>query len=344
MPSQVQERLQAPPHMITRYLFGPWAIQALKSAIELEIFSALSEKPQTGETLATERNADPRGITILLEALAAMELLEKKGNTFQLTDVTRLYLLPSSELYMGPYIQIHDNLAEIWGQLTHSIKNGKSQACVNQQEGAEAFFPHLAAVIFPMSFTTAQSLAEKMQIESLPVGARVLDLAAGSAVWSIPMAQRNANLQVDALDFPATLATTRHFVEKYALSNQFHYLEGDWQAVDLPDNAYDIVLLGHILHSEGTEKSTRMFAKLLKALKPGGRLVIAEFLTNPERNAPLPALLFGLNMYLATEAGCVFSDAELTQMLEAQGYEQVEKVSLPFYEQGSPVMIAKKPL
>lgn len=343
MPGQVQERLQTPPHSIVRYLFGSWAEQALKTAVELDIFTALSAQPETADSVAGRLNANPRGIAVLLEALNAMELLEKKGAAYQLTEASRLYLLPQSELFMGPYLRVNEELKQLWAGLADSIRQGRPQECVNLQEKAEVFFPHLAAAIFPMNFATAQALAEKLQVESLPAGARILDLAAGAAVWSIPIAQRNGGLRVDALDFPATLATTKHFVEKYHLADRYEYLPGSWQQVALPENAYDIILLGHILHSEGRAESDRMLAGLQKSLKPSGRLVIAEFLTAPDRTGPLPALLFGLNMYLATEHGCVFSETELASMLEKHGYIQPERIPLPFLEQDSPIMIARKP-
>jgi ubiquinone/menaquinone biosynthesis C-methylase UbiE len=272
-----------------------------------------------------------------------MELLEKQADTYQLTEAARLYLLPQSDLYLGPYIDMQTELGKLWENLADAVKSGTSPACVNQQEKGEMFFPQLAAAIFPLNFTTAQSVAEKLRVDALPKDARILDLAAGAAVWSIPMAQQHAGLQVDALDFPATLATTRTFVEKHGLTNRYHYLAGRWQDVDLPESAYDLILLGHILHSEGRVESERMLEKIKKALKPGGRLVVAEFFANANRTAPMFVLLFGLNMLLATEQGCVFSEAELTDMLNRQGYVEPERLDLPFYEQGSPILVAKKP-
>jgi SAM-dependent methyltransferase len=340
----VQTRLQVPPHAIVRYLFGPWAMQALKTALELKLFTALADGPQTADAVARRLNADSRGTEVLLDALSAMELLEKQADTYRLTEAARLYLLPQSELYLGPYIDMQAELGKLWENLAAAVKSGTSPACVNQQEKGEMFFPQLAAAIFPLNFTTAQSVAEKLRVEALPKDARILDLAAGAAVWSIPMAQRHGGLQVDALDFPATLATTRTFVEQYGLADRYHYLTGRWQDVELPENAYDLILLGHILHSEGRTESERLIENMKKALKPGGRLVIAEFLTSADRTAPMFALLFGLNMLLATERGCVFSEAELTGLLARQGYVEPERLDLPFYEQGSPILTAKKSL
>lgn len=340
-----QARLQTPPHAIIRYLFGPWAMQTLKTALDLNVFAALEDAPQTTERVAHRLKANLRGTEALLEALSAMELLKKNADAYQLTEAARLYLLPSGDLYLGPYIGMQTELGKLWENLTDAVKDGTSQACVNRQDKGEIFFPQLAAAIFPLNFTTAQSVAEKLQVNALPKNARVLDLAAGAAVWSIPMAQRHGGLRVDALDFPATLATTKAFVEKYDLADRYHYLAGRWQDVALTEETYDIILLGHILHSEGRMESERLLEKMKAALKPGGRLVIAEFLTNVDRTAPMFALLFGLNMLLATEQGCVFSELELADMLDRQGYVELERLDLPFYEQaGSPILLAKRPL
>lgn len=347
MPGQVQEKIQMPPHAISQFMFGPWALQALQTAVELDLFSTMANGPADTKTVAERSQSDLRGIMFLLDALTGMQVLEKSGMgesaQHVLTDAARVYLLPSSDLYMGDYALMHaGEVGKMWQNLTQVIRTGKSMTALNQQGCAEDFFPKLAAWIFPLNFVNAQLLAEALKVENLPAGAKVLDLAAGAAVWSIPMAKRNPGLSVDALDFPATLETTRRYVEKYEVEKQFAYLPGSWQQVDLPANQYDMVLLGHIMHSEGKEESERMFAKILPALKPGGRLVIAEFLTNNEKNGPMFSLLFGINMYLVTETGTVFSEQEVFDMLTRQGYINPQRVPLPFFGPESPIIMAEK--
>lgn len=99
-----------------------------------------------------------------------------------------------------------------------------------------------------------------------------------------------------------------------------------------------------MLHSEGMEQSRQLLKRMHEVLKPGGLLVIAEFLSNEEGTAPVIAQLFAINMLLHTEDGCVFSGKQLVDMLSEAGYKQPERVGLPFYEKNaSPIMTARKP-
>jgi hypothetical protein len=103
---------------------------------------------------------------------------------------------------------------------------------------------------------------------------------------------------------------------------------------------YDVAILGHILHSEGLERSKELIAYCYQALQPGGALIIAEFMTNREHTGPLHSLLFGLNMYLATTNGCVFSLEQLKQMCISAGFGEVIRHSGIGYD--SPVVLAFK--
>jgi ubiquinone/menaquinone biosynthesis C-methylase UbiE len=341
--SVTQTRIQPPPVEISRFLYGTWAEQVIKSAVELNLFDALKSGPKSAEDIATVVGADLRGIGLLLKALVGMNLLQKNAGGFELTEIAALYMLPDSDLYFGDYLLGRDQLAMVWEGLTDAVKTGKSQTAINRQEAAEEFFPWLAAAIFPMSYTTAQAAAELLQVEALPATARVLDVAAGSGVWSIPMAQRNPGLQVDAVDFPATLNVTRKFTDRYQLSERYRYLEGSWQNVDFGEAQYDLVLLGHILHSEGWQESEKLLAKAFRALKPGGRIMIAEFLINDNSAGQIFPQLFGINMYLVTENGCVFSDKELKDLLTTAGFKNAERLAVPYYGEESPLMVATRP-
>jgi ubiquinone/menaquinone biosynthesis C-methylase UbiE len=213
---------------------------------------------------------------------------------------------------------------------------------VNIEEKAQEFFPALAESIFPLSFAQAQKITEDLKISQLPQGAKVLDVAAGAGTWTIPMALENSGLHVDALDFPAILEVTKRFAQQYGVADRYGYISGNWRNVPWQKEAYDIAVLGHILHSEGAELSKQLLKRCFEALKPGGRIVIGEFITNNDHSGPAPATLFGVNMLMHTEIGCVFSEEELEQMLTKAGFEKVQRMAGPAAAE-SMVICARKP-
>lgn len=340
MPTLYAEPM-APPLSITALLHSRWATQALRTAVELNIFGQLADKPLNVDEIARILNLNQKATLLLLNALAAMDLLKKTAEKFELTETSKVYFVPESVLYFGNYV-LMDHVARGWDQLTEVVRQGTPVAEVNTEETASKFFPQLAANIFPMNYPIARSLAKVLQSEAGKGSARVLDVGAGSAAWSIPFAEANKDLQVDAVDFAPVLETTRKFTERMGVSNQFHYLTGSWDAVALQPSAYDIVILGHLLHSEGKEQSQNLLAKMYEVLKPGGTLIVAEFLSNEAGTGPVFAQLFALNMLLHTTRGCVFTENELDQMVKAAGFAQPERVPLPFFEKESPIMKARK--
>jgi ubiquinone/menaquinone biosynthesis C-methylase UbiE len=338
----VKDKQAIPPVKIAPVLFSTWALEAIKAAVQLDVCSTIKAGKSTAEEIASSLKTSLRGTEALLDALVGMEILDKQNGRYKLNDMSSLYLLPDSPLFMGSFICSTEQMHSGWASLTDAVKTGKPCRQVNQDAEAEKFFPKLAAGIFPLNYANAQNLADKLEINKLPQGAKVLDVAAGSAVWSIPMAACNKGVKVDVLDFPAVLEVTKDFTTRFKVAEQYTQIAGNWRDVKISPEHYDVVILGHILHSEGKELSIRLIAECYKALKPGGRLVIAEFMPNDERTAPIQPLLFAINMFLATETGCVFSENELKTILSEQGFKDAERLELPYWEKQSPIIVARK--
>lgn len=336
----LEMEIAKPPFALMQLMHSRWAVQTLKAAVKLNLFEPLSKEAMSAKELARALSIDEKGCLLAANALSALGFLVKSADKYSLNQLTKDYLVKESPLYMGEYI-IDERVESAWGQLSQALSSGKPVNSVNLQEKAEEFFPKLAASIFPMNYGTAHQLAQELNLEELQPAARVLDIAAGSGVWSLPLAERKKDLLVEALDFPAVLEVTKRFAERHKVSQRYSYHAGSWSDIELKSQSYDIVILGHILHSEGKERSKQLLKKSFACLKEGGRLVIAEIMAGEESKTPA-AELFALNMFLLTEAGCVFSEKELEEMLLEAGFKQVQRPQLPFWESDSPLIIARK--
>lgn len=337
----------APPLKVFGVLQTQWAQQILKTGVELDLFSQLAKEPLTAAQLAAKIGCDVRATQLLADSLAALGFLicEGKSNAdgkYKLTEDSRHYLVKDSDYFFGDYVLARDQVADAWKQLTAVIRSGKPIKEVNTDKGAEEFFPKLAAAIFPINFSTAQMLADLLKVKELAPRARVLDLASGSAVWSIPLAAANKNLQVDSLDFPPVLKMQKHFTGKHGVASQYKDLEGSWRDVKLDADSYDLIILGHILHSEGQKASEELIKACFAALKKGGRLVIAEYMKHEEKPGPEFASMFAVNMLLMTTEGCVFSFEQLADMTKRVGFQSVERPLLPHWDELSPIVVAHK--
>jgi 2-polyprenyl-3-methyl-5-hydroxy-6-metoxy-1,4-benzoquinol methylase len=128
------------------------------------------------------------------------------------------------------------------------------------------------------------------------------------------------------MDYPEVTAVTRQYAAEFGVAGRYDYLEGDLRQVEFGREQYDVVILGHIIHTEGEKWGKALISKSYDALKPGGMLVIAEMIPNDSRTGPVFPLLFGLNMILHTKEGDVFTMAQYKQWLKQAGFKNVKTV------------------
>jgi 2-polyprenyl-3-methyl-5-hydroxy-6-metoxy-1,4-benzoquinol methylase len=226
-----------------------------------------------------------------------------------------------------------------WLHLNKTVETGQPVAAVNEEEAGAVFFQEFVNDIFPMSYPAAQTLARHLNGNGAALPVRVLDLAAGSGVWGIAMAQGSEQVRVTAVDWPEVIPVTRKTVTRFGLTGRFSFLGGDLLKIDFGSN-HTVATLGHILHSEGRERSRALLAKTFHALTPGGTIAIAEFLVNPDRTGPLNALFFAVNMLVNTDSGDTYSFEEISGWLEDAGFIHARTLESPG---PSPLILATKP-
>jgi ubiquinone/menaquinone biosynthesis C-methylase UbiE len=167
----------------------------------------------------------------------------------------------------------------------------------------------------------------------------ILDVAAGSAAWSIPFAQAIPDARVTVVDYPEVTPVTRQFAGRFGVADRFDYIEGNLREVDFGRGRYDLVILGHIIHSEGEKWGKKLLKKSHRALGENGQLLIGEFIPNDTRTGPVMPLLFGLNMIVHTEQGDVFTMREYRQWLKDAGFRSIKTIDAPG---PSPLILATK--
>jgi len=141
------------------------------------------------------------------------------------------------------------------------------------------------------------------------------------------------------MSYPGAQKLADHLKVAKAKRDRFDFIEGDLLQANF-GSGYDVATLGHILHSEGEQRSRQLLKKTFRALKSGGTIAIAEWLVNDDRTKPLPSLMFSVQMLVNTEKGDTFSFNEIKKWLEDAGFKKVRKLEAPG---PSPLILATKP-
>jgi ubiquinone/menaquinone biosynthesis C-methylase UbiE len=329
------------PERIMQFAWGYVPPLVLEAAIRHRIFDLLDGGPKTVLEIKKETGASERGLTAVMNALVGLDFLakDKQGN-FSLTPESSAFLVSTKPGFMGGMIRHgSEQLIPKWLQLNQIVKTGEPAAAVNKEEQGADFFQQFVNDIFPLSYPAAQVLSRYYNGNGAVPAARVLDLAAGSGVWGIAMAQASEKVSVTAVDWPEVIPVTRKTVARFGLADRFSFVEGDLLRVDF-GSGHNVATLGHILHSEGMERSQALLKKTFQALAPGGTISIAEFLVNADRTGPLNALFFAVNMLVNTDRGDTYSFEEISSWLKAAGFTDARKLDAPG---PSPLILATKP-
>jgi len=322
--------------MEMHFSFAPSYI--LTAAVQLDVFSQIAAGKNTAAEVAQAAGATERGIRMLLDALTSLQLLAKNNGRYELTPLSGEYLVRGRPDYGGSIFESAAVL-QAWAQLADVIRKGKPTQGAGKQEAAEEFFPALVRSLHVMHKPQAKRLAEALGAGGAYRGLTVVDVACGSGVWGLAIAEADPQARITAQDYPGMLPITREYAEKQGVAARYHYLPGDLNEVDFGEGKFDLALLGHIVHSEGEQSSRGLFQRLHRALKPGGRIAILDMIPNDERTGPPFPLIFALNMLVQTPEGDTYTLAEYTSWLREAGFGATETADIGSH---SPAIIATR--
>lgn len=319
--------MEPPPDRIMQIAWGHLAQRTLTAAVDLNLFGHLASGARTAAEAAHASGASERGVRMVLDALTAMGLLAKDNDGYQLTPETETFLVPGSQAYLGGLVQHVDLLWETTGRLTEAVRTGLPQCAVDLRDDGESFFAQLVPLIFGMSYGSAQQAAAGLGVGDTWCGLTVLDVGAGAGPWSLAMLQRDRSARAIAVDWPHVLEVTRRYAADFGCLDRYEFRAGNLREVDYGESCCDLAILGHICHSEGAQHSRELFAKLKRALRPGGKLLVADMVPDEARREAAFPLLFALNMLLHTTEGDTFTLGEYTAWLEGAGFARVETLA-----------------
>jgi len=312
----------------------------IEAAVKHHLFDLLDDSPKTAQQLAKGSGASLRGVKAICNALVGLHLLARQQDHYLLTPESAAFLVSRKPAYHGEFFRhVSTQLIPKWLPLDKSVRTGSSVRSVNSEKDGAEFFAEFVEAIFPLSYAAAKAFGEHLGIPKTKKPISVLDLAAGSGVWGIALAEQSPQVQVSAVDWPKVLAVTKRVAQRHGVANRLTGISGDLLTVPFGRN-HQVATLGHILHSEGEARSRKLLKKTFDALAPGGTIAIMEFLVNKDRTEPLVGLLFAVNMLVNTEKGDTFSFEEISGWLRDAGFRKPRLLNVPAV---SPLLLATKP-
>jgi (2Fe-2S) ferredoxin/ubiquinone/menaquinone biosynthesis C-methylase UbiE len=309
------------PDEVSELIRGFMPSRAVLTALELDAFTAVG-KGGTAQQIAAKIQAAVRGTEMLLNALVSLKLLEKREDVYSNTAVSARFFVEGTP-DSARSAQLHiANIWKRWSTLTDAVRAGTAVAPRSENGWVTPF-------IAAMDHTARGRARAVVQAVGVNGGKRMLDLGGGSGAYSIAFVKSTPALQAEIVDLPEVLPITQEYIRKAGLADRISTRAGGMLTIPLESGRYDLVLVSAICHMYSPEENQQLFERAYSALAAKGRLVVSDFVLDPDKTAPRFGALFALNMLVNTRAGASYSAPEYEAWLKAAGFDETKRVRIP---------------
>jgi ubiquinone/menaquinone biosynthesis C-methylase UbiE len=302
--------------------------EAVKSAIELDLFTAIGEGNHTAAAIAVRCDASERGARILCDYLTMIGFLTKEGHSYGLTQDSAVFLDRRSPAYMGGAIEfiLSDHIMEGFKHLSEAVRKGGT-ADSGSLSPEHPVWVKFARAMAPMMRPTAQAIAQLIDPEANRK-LKVLDIAASHGLFGLAFATRNPQAEIVGVDWANVLELSKENAKAAGVADRHSTIAGSAFEVDF-GTGYDVVLLTNFLHHFDPPTNEKLLRKVHAALAEGGRAVTLEFVPNDDRISPQSTAGFSLTMLAGTPSGDAYTFAELEGMFRNAGFSKSEFHEIP---------------
>lgn len=313
------------PERVMQIITGGWATSILGAAARHGIFGALEGNPATAAEVAKKTDISLRGAQALLDGVTGLGLLTLSGGRYQNTPEASQFLVKGKRSYVGGMAEVFLEDFSTWQHMPEAAKTGLPVASNTTEVADNPFWHVLVPAIAALSFPVAQMAAERLGVGK--AGAiSWLDVGGGSGVWSAVWLGINKQATGTQLDWPGVNKISREFVASFGVADRFQTIDGDFHTTDFGAAKYDFAIYAHIAHQESPDGNLAMFRKFRKALKPGGTLVVNDFVLADDRTGNPFAMMFASQMLVVTKDGCTYRQSDYRKWLGEAGFSSVEIV------------------
>ena len=298
--------------------------RVLLTAIELDVFTAVGAGARQDE-VAEKLGADPHATAMLLDALVALEVLRKRDGAYSNTPLSERYLMAGARDDARAALQHTAHLWPRWSTLSDCVRKGTSVSYREMAERGDEWTTAFIAAMHRNALARAPLVVRAVGLEGV---SRMLDVGGGSGAYAIAFARASRELQVEVFDLDTVLPIAQGHIQEAGLSDRITTRSGDLRSDDL-GRGFDLVLLSAICHMLGPAANQDLLRRCFAALAPGGRVLVQDFILEPDRTAPRSAALFALNMLVGTPEGSTYTSNEYCSWLGQAGFVEARHIRLP---------------
>jgi SAM-dependent methyltransferase len=289
-------------------------------ALHYDLFTWIERGRDTVGALARGLKLDRRAVGILLDATAGLGFLAKRGERYRNTPLSRKFLVSSSPQYRGSVLKCQEQLWDAWSDLKGVVKSGRPRRGLVEWVHQEAFTGDYIRAMGDVAREAAQDLAGKLDLRGVE---RSLDVGCGAGAYSAALVERSPRIEATLLDLPPTLAVTRSLLGRHRHARRFRFRPGDFLKDGLGRGEFDLALISNVTHCESAANNRTLVAKAAQALRPGGRLVIHDYLAASSPAAARFTATLAVHLLVFTGRGNVYNLKDYAGWMRRAGLRRV---------------------
>ncbi|MBP5855770.1 methyltransferase domain-containing protein [Marivibrio halodurans] len=303
--------------------FGFMASKALFTGLHVDIFTLLADGPKTAEELAKEAGVPANRVITLTTALASIGVLQyEEGTKLKNSPAADAFLSRKSKYDFGDYLryQIDQQMypfllqlnAVMHGELPDSAISSYQHWMADEEQASVYSESQHAGSLGP-----GRTLARMVDLSEAE---HMLDVGGGTGAMTISLCKAYENLHATIIDFPNVAEIGWRFISEAGLVDRVRYIPGNAVEAEWPGEM-DAILMSYLISGVPGEAVTRLLDKAWQSLKPGGRIMVHDFMVEEHRRGPALAALWQLQHMAFTPDAHSLSVGWLKQAGQKAGFE-----------------------
>ncbi|MHA1114424.1 MAG: methyltransferase [Alphaproteobacteria bacterium] len=301
-----------------------WDTAVLNAAIELGLFTRVSEGADTVDKIAAALDIEPLNAHRLTTACATLDLLRHQpgGRFANAPDIDR-FLVEGKPGYAAPWLdftrKVFDDWPK-WNRLADYLrrKGPPQKLAMYQDFGVEDARAYHEAT-YSIGLGAGRRFVHQVDLSKRR---KILDLGGGSGCYCIAACTEHPHLRATVLDLPPVTEVAREFIAKHDLSARIDTLAGDFNETPFPTDADVTIMASNIPHFD-RETMFALARKAFDALLPGGEMHIIGEILDDDGKGPVSSAMWALEEALYGGGGTPHSRAETREYLSAAGFVDV---------------------
>ena len=274
---------------ISALTYGFIASKALFAALDLDLFTKIAKGTETVPALAEATGIPPNRLRTLLTALKTIGLISEAEGKFTNAPATEAYLVSGAAGDFRDYIRVV-NGGFLYEGLHHLEKSMRGER-IFPDKGFYEGIVYSEGGVGGSAFSSAQHagslgparlMARRVDLAGVT---KLLDVGGGSGAYTLAFLKQNPKLQATILDFPETTETARRYAAEAGMSDRVAHVQGNAITTEWPGQQ-DVVLMSYVWSAIGGNDIKTLARRAFEALKPGGRVLVHDFMVNDQHEGP----------------------------------------------------------